>query len=542
MSNYTKQNFTKGQILKAENLNYIEDGISQLSEEKMSKELGVENAQMLLYVGDDGNTSLLKAGREIAIKRTAKKNIVFGEWNGGKYFDGVWATNNAETSDNFGIDERFAVIPGATYTISIAERVTSATSIVSYISQYDKDGGFVSEIKYTINLRYDISKTFTVSQDTHYISIYFYGEGGSGWRDYVPKDFMIELGDKQTEYEPYIAVESLELDEVNAYDKFVKAGLAPERQVVPGYYTVNEYINNKCERIRTLLDGCAGDGDAFVFVTDQHWPLNAQKSPALINYISKHVHIPCVFSGGDTADYGSEEYANMLEAGFGGEIHHAMGNHDWFGDLDGNKLAYIFDMGKREQIGDAKRHYYYVDNAQQSIRYIVLNAFSNETGTLGTAYDTEQINWLRDVALNVESGWTVLVITHCLYACGDTAASFAPSPDGASDIVSVLDSAECEVACVIQGHLHLDRIGHTPGGIPVVATTCDKYSPWIDGDTNMEPFLSNRVEGTITEQAFDVVVLDKAHRQLTFVRIGAPADDWTDGTSTGTVEERVVTY
>ena len=32
MSDYVKQNFTSGQILKAEHLNHMEDGIEQLSE------------------------------------------------------------------------------------------------------------------------------------------------------------------------------------------------------------------------------------------------------------------------------------------------------------------------------------------------------------------------------------------------------------------------------------------------------------------------------------------------------------------------------
>ena len=36
MSNYEKQNFVSGQILKAEHLNHMEDGIGQLSEEKLS--------------------------------------------------------------------------------------------------------------------------------------------------------------------------------------------------------------------------------------------------------------------------------------------------------------------------------------------------------------------------------------------------------------------------------------------------------------------------------------------------------------------------
>lgn len=512
------------------------------SGEKVDKYHGSENAYMLLYVGRDGNISLLKAGEEISVKSDAKKNIVFGEWEGGRYVDGVWTASAVETSKNFGINERFAVTPGATYTISIAERVMTADNVSSYIFQYNENGDFIAQTNYTINLRYDTCKTFTVSQQTHFIAIHFYGTGGSGWRDYVPKDFMIEPGKEQTEYEPYISVDALELDKVKTYDGLAKANLVPARQIVPGYYEMDEYIDEKCKRIRALLDGCAGDGDAFVFVTDQHWTLNAQKSPALINYLSKRVHIPRVFSGGDTDDYASEDYANALEEAFGGGIHHAMGNHDWFGDLNGNKLAYIFDIGKMEQIGNAKRHYYYVDNPQQSIRYIVLSAFSNESGVLGSAYDAEQVAWLRDVALAVEDGWTVLVFTHCLYTCSDTAVSFVPSPEGASDIVTVLDSAKCEIACVVQGHLHRDRIGHTPGGIPVVTTTCDKYQPWMRGETNNEPWLSNRVDGTITEQAFDVVVLDKAARKLTFVRIGAPADDWTDGVSTGTVEERSVTY
>lgn len=36
MSEYVKQNFESGQILKAEHLNHMEDGIGQLSEEKVT--------------------------------------------------------------------------------------------------------------------------------------------------------------------------------------------------------------------------------------------------------------------------------------------------------------------------------------------------------------------------------------------------------------------------------------------------------------------------------------------------------------------------
>lgn len=516
--------------------------IATLSEEKVDKQQGVKNARMILYVGQDGNTSLMQAGEEITIGVSqAGKNIFHGEWQPGRYVNGMWEDmSSSPASKNVGVMQKFPVIPGAMYTMSHKQKF--AVEAYLYVIEYDANGGYVSQINYAATMNSHLSRSFKVSASTHYISVYIFGQSDGDWHNIVPADFMIEMGETATAYEPYRESETLELDAQKAYDKMAEAGLLQKRHIVPPYYFASEYLQTKCNRIRNLLDGCAGDGDAFMFITDQHWELNAKQSPALLNYIAKNVHIPRLFAGGDTADTTHEQYAKVLPDAFAGTIHYCPGNHDYMSDMNGNKLAYLWDMGKREQIGNAKRHYYYVDNPQQSIRYIVLCAYSNDTGALTTAYDTEQINWLRDVALHVETGWTVLVITHCLYACGDTAASFAPSPEGASEIVTLLDSAACEIACVIQGHLHLDRIGHTPGGIPVVATTCDKYKPWIKEGVDMEPHLSTRVAGTKTEQAFDVVVLDKAARKLTFVRIGAPADNWTDGVSTGTVEERVVTY
>jgi hypothetical protein len=223
--------------------------------------------------------------------------------------------------------------------------------------------------------------------------------------------------------------------------------------------------------------------------------------------------------------------------------HHAVGNHEYASATNGHMLCRVLDAGKENQIGNPYRHYYYVDNRQQKIRYIVLNGFNiDSNGANVSSYEAEQASWLTNDALKLDADWTVVVFTHALYWAGETDTTMSPFPTGANEIIAALDAAVPDVACVFMGHLHLDRITHTPGGIPVVATTCDKYAPWVESGTNREPWLSNRVKGTITEQAIDAVVLDKAEKKLTCVRIGAPADNWTDGVSTGTVEERVVTY
>ena len=62
---YIKQNFEDGQLLNAGHLNYIEDGIvenanklSQLSEDKLAKNLGAENAGASLVVGENGEVTV----------------------------------------------------------------------------------------------------------------------------------------------------------------------------------------------------------------------------------------------------------------------------------------------------------------------------------------------------------------------------------------------------------------------------------------------------------------------------------------------------
>lgn len=517
--------------------------ITALTEEKMNKQQGAENAGALLRVGDDGNVVTVNTSKEIYAKPTTGKNIVFGEWKPGRFKDGIWG-GAAKLGHEIGINEKFPVVPGAEYTISWQTKVTACTEAILYVHMFDRNMDFISFL-YAAYPHVTGPASFKVVNNAYYISIHIYLNGkptDATIEQLYPGGLQIEKGKVATGYEPYEAVYEICLDPLAVYDNMAQAGVVPDRMAVPGYYFTNNYLTQKCDRIRELAGACAGNGDLFAFVTDQHWPLNAQKSPALMKYIADKTYMPRVFSGGDTADYASEDYAKTLAAAFAGGVHHVMGNHDYFGDVDGNKLAFIFDMGKSGQIGNTQRHYYYVDNPQQKIRYIVLSAFDNNAGEIVSAYETAQVEWLTNTALKVEAGWTVLVFTHVLYYGSQSTQTLYTTPTGADNIVAALDGAECEVACVIQGHAHLDRICHTPGGIPVVLTTCDKYSPWIDNGTDMEPWLSNRVEGTITEQAFDVVVLDKAQRKLTFVRIGAPADDWTDGTSTGTVEERVVTY
>jgi hypothetical protein len=76
----------------------------------------------------------------------------------------------------------------------------------------------------------------------------------------------------------------------------------------------------------------------------------------------------------------------------------------------------------------------------------------------------------------------------------------------------------------------------TSRGIPVFVVTCDKYVPWYN---NGVPDLNvTRTPGTITEHAFEVVVIDKKNSLVSLVRIGAPALNGVDSDAGDPVEMR----
>lgn len=306
---------------------------------------------------------------------------------------------------------------------------------------------------------------------------------------------------------------------------------------IPEYYHADCYFEKKYNQINSLMWNSVVNGDVFIFITDEHWANerayesnNQGHSIGLIRCLSDYLRIPRLFSGGDTGEYGSGLFANLLRENFGGDIHHVMGNHDYFNQDNQNASLYMrMDFGSEKQIGNHKRHYYYVDNQHQKIRYIVLSAFAwNEGGSGSPAtngYEAEQLEWLQNIALDVGADWTVLIFTHWIGGEVETL-------DNAWTQAIDAKNTNNNIAAILQGHLHVDWIAHTAGGIPIITTTCDK-------NLGMEEVRPN---GTINEQAFDVCVLDKEARTLTMVRIGCPVLEGTDEANWTRSEERVVTY
>ena len=108
-----------------------------------------------------------------------------------------------------------------------------------------------------------------------------------------------------------------------------------------------------------------------------------------------------------------------------------------------------------------------------------------------------------------------------------------------------------EILAVFHGHIHQDMVSRmylksdgtaalddACGGIPLIGTSTDKF--YTNKEASPYEMLIDREKGTVTEQAFDVVVVDRENGQIHCVRIGAPARDGSGWLTEEQVEVRTV--
>lgn len=553
---YEKQNFKSGDKLYASQLNAMDDELKRLSDESENSNGNGSGVTIDTTFSESGKAADAKlTGDLLGIAPGASKNLNTTRYKtkttGGVTFtvnddnsvslsgsatEEVWALTYSENHNT-----RF-LLPAGTYHLSGSYNSNAR----GYLVVYDENENSKSYIDTGDGL------TVTLEQD-RWCYVQLCVRPAAGTVDGITLRMQLEKGEHATEYvSPFAAgVRSARLD--NAEEMIAALDRRVNPFVVPDYYFANGYLYGRVSAIKEQMKSSVGNGDAFIFITDAHWAQNAGNSPALIHLISENLNITKVVSGGDTGNTdGGAGFCDALRKCFPGRVYHVFGNHEYFYPADASLLAYNTIMYNDDvHTGVPDRNYYYFDNHRAHIRYIVLDSYSPGTESNTAAqpgYEETQLAWLTDTALDVPDGWGIVIFTHHMYYINlDTMALQAPRPGGqavldALDAYNANESSKGEVICVVQGHNHHDRITHSTGGIPVIITACDKYQPWIDGDTNKEPWLSTRVAGTITEQAFDIVVVDRDARELYFFRIGGDAFNGIDNDPGEPVNLRTVSY
>ena len=317
---------------------------------------------------------------------------------------------------------------------------------------------------------------------------------------------------------------------------------------IPGYYFENNYLDNRVKTVNEAIAECSDDCDTFFWITDIHWEpdLNTRKSPMLIKYIASKTGVNKILNGGDTGNSQvicENAIAQLKKAIGSNRVYTVTGNHEI---VDATRYESPFDRvadelrGHNDDIayGDGDKSYFYFDNNSSKVRYIGLSTFGRYlNGDCEPCYTKEQLDWFKNVALNVETDWAIIIFTHALYYV-DTSDKMVVGVTGASTFIEAIDNynGKGTIACVLMGHAHKDRIHIGSTGVPYILSACDRYSSY-NGDINVV-----RTLGTITEQHFEVVVIDKKKKQIKLLSIGANARDGYDNDQGKEVDVRIVNF
>ena len=86
------------------------------------------------------------------------------------------------------------------------------------------------------------------------------------------------------------------------------------------------------------------------------------------------------------------------------------------------------------------------------------------------------------------------------------------------------------------GDSHIDRVHKGKTGVPYIISQCDRTEPY-KGENNVE-----RVSGTISENHFEVVLIDKVKQEVCLYAIGSDARDGVDNEPGEIVDVRILKY
>ena len=318
---------------------------------------------------------------------------------------------------------------------------------------------------------------------------------------------------------------------------------------IPAYYFDNNYLDNRAKAINDAIAECIDGYEAFFWITDIHWEpdLNTRKAPLLIKYLASKTGINKILNGGDTGNSQvicNNAIAQLKNAIGSDKVYTVTGNHEI---VDASRYERPFRRvadelrGHNSDIvyGDGNLSYFYFDNCECKTRFVGLSSFGLFVNDeCEPCYNSEQLEWFKNTALDVQPGWHIIIFTHSLYYVDASTNRLTTSPSGASAFIDAIDDYKGQgfISCVLMGHSHRDRLHLGRSGVPYIITACDRSSPYHN-DINVK-----RVPGTITEQHFEVVVIDKSKKQIKLFSVGGKARDGYNNDPGKETDIRIVNY
>ncbi len=287
---------------------------------------------------------------------------------------------------------------------------------------------------------------------------------------------------------------------------------------------------------------------SFVLLTDSHYTVNGTWEDTADNikkvltffdeseredgdfsgstYVNGIVHLGDFTDGMTTKKVTSFYVEKMMNdlCQNGIPVYVTLGNHD-SNYFRGNK--HRFTKEEQREVFGLAREYYYRDFVSQKIRCLFLSSYDADT-PVRYGFSDEEVQWVKETLDATPTGYKVLIFSH--EAPLDILDYWARIIRNGKKLMQVLEEynarENAQILAYIHGHTHAEHV-YRGSSFPIISIGCNKCEHFPDKKPEGS-FAYERVPDTVTQDLWDVLMVDGENERLHFIRFGAGEDRVVD--------------
>ena len=280
--------------------------------------------------------------------------------------------------------------------------------------------------------------------------------------------------------------------------------------------------------------GFGGNMLSMVLLTDSHYTVNGtwEDTADNIKKVLSEMDVDAIVHLGDFTDgmttkkvtsfYVEKMMDDLCQNGL--PVYVTLGNHD-SNYFRGNKQRFTKEE-LRELFGVA-REYYHRDFSAQKLRCLFLASYDADT-PVRYGFSDEEIEWVKETLESTPLGYKVLIFSH--EAPLDILDYWARIIRNGKKLMQVLEDynarEDTQILAYIHGHTHAEQ-EYRGSSFPIISIGSNKCEYFTDKKPEGSRAYE-RVPDTVTQDLWDVLVVDGEKECLHFVRFGAGEDRVVD--------------
>ena len=284
----------------------------------------------------------------------------------------------------------------------------------------------------------------------------------------------------------------------------------------------------------------------FTLLTDTHYVLNGnwEMTAATIEAVNSAVHPHGIIHLGDFTDgilnkeicndYSDRVLGRIQSWGY--PVYVALGNHDanYFRknpcilNEEEQWEMYIKKITKLGCTDDNPKLWYRMDIDDFHLRLLMLHSYDNNE-QLRYGFSLEEIDWLKEELENVPEDYRILICSHdAPLARLDYWAKEIRNGEMLCDLLDQWNKEHNNrILGFLHGHTHADLI-YQERSFPIVSAGCSKIEYFEDKKPE-GAICPVRVEGEVSQELWDTLILDCETGDMDFIRFGAGTDRHVNG-------------